>query len=184
MSRIGKKPIAIIDGASIEINDPEIIVKGPKGELKFKIHPTVKVIKQDNIILIKRKRNDKLARSIHGLTNRIVNNMIIGVTSGFSKKLDYKGVGYKITTMGDKMNFIVGYSHPVEIIAPKGISFQIQKNVITVSGIDKQLVGQVAAQIRAIKPVEPYKGKGIKYVDEYVKRKQGKIAKAAGAGTA
>lgn len=182
MSRIGKKEILIPENVNVEIVDKLIKVKGPKGELSFEHNHQVKLVKNDNVLNVERKSNDKLSKSLHGLTRVLINNLIVGVTDGFEKKLEIKGVGYKANVQGDKLVLAVGFSHPVEIVAPKGITFQAQKNTITVSGIDKQLVGQVAANIRAIKKPEPYKGKGIKYSDEVIIRKAGKAAKAAGAG--
>lgn len=182
MSRIGKKLIKIPAGVQVTINHQEVLVKGPKGELKQSFHHYARISKNDDRIIVKVTSNDRLARSIHGLTNRLINNMIIGVTEGFCKKLEYQGVGYRISTADNKLTMNLGFSHPVEIKAPAGINLQVEKNIIKVLGIDKQLVGQTAATIRNVKPVEPYKGKGIKYLDEQVKRKVGKIAKAAGPG--
>lgn len=182
MSRIGRKPILLLEGVKIEIAEQKIKISGPKGELSWQCHPKIKVVKEDNQILIQRQGNDKLACSLHGLTRRLIANMIEGVTNGFEKKLELKGVGYRATVQGEKLVLAVGFSHPLEIEAPQGISFQVQKNIITVSGIDKQLVGQVAAEIRSKRKPEPYKGKGIRYLDEIVRRKPGKAAKTTIAG--
>ena len=183
MSRIGKKPIIVPEGVKIEISNNDIKITGPKGELNLTIHNKIAVKSDHNQILVLRHGNDKIARSLHGLSRCLINNAIIGVSKGFEKKLEIKGVGYKASVQGNKLTITAGYSHPVEIIAPDGISFQVQKNIITVSGIDKQLVGQIAANIRQVRKPEPYKGKGIKYIDELIRRKPGKAAKAAtGAG--
>jgi len=181
MSRIGKKPIIITDGVNVEINGNIILVKGPKGELKFQHHPKVKIVKNDKTILIEKSGSSKLANSLHGLTRCLVANMLEGVTKGYEKKLEIKGVGYRAALSGAKLTLTIGYSHPVEITAPEGITFQVQKNTITVSGIDKQKVGQIAAEIRSVRKPEPYKGKGIKYADEIIQRKAGKAAKSANA---
>lgn len=182
MSRIGKKPIEIPQGVNVEIDNNKITVKGPKGELNIEIHHKSSAKKQGEQILIERKSNDKLSRSLHGLTRSLIFNMIEGVTKGFERKLEIKGVGYRAQVQGDKLILAIGYSHPVEIVAPEGIQFQVQKNIITISGIDKQLIGQVAANIRSVRKPEPYKGKGIKYLEEIVRRKPGKAAKTTGAG--
>lgn len=179
MSRIGKKPIEISEGTTVEINGRNIKVKGPKGELSFDCHSKIEVKKEENRIIVKPRGEDKLARSLHGLSRRLVANMIEGVTKGFEKKLEIKGVGYRAVIQDNKLILTVGYSHPIEIKAPEGINFQVQKNIIIISGIDKQLVGQVAAEIRAVRKPEPYKGKGIKYLDEVIHRKAGKAAKTA-----
>lgn len=184
MSRIGKKHITIPDGVTIEINGQEIKAKGLKGELQLTAHYKIVVKKEDNIIRVTRKGDDKLARSLHGLTRKLIDNMAIGVSKGFERKLEIKGVGYKAVVNGDKLVLNVGYSHPVEIIAPKGVTFQVQKNIITASGIDKQAVGQIAAEIRAVRKPEPYKGKGIKYIEEIIRRKAGKAVKATAGGGA
>ncbi|MCL5795427.1 MAG: 50S ribosomal protein L6 [Patescibacteria group bacterium] len=180
MSRVGKQIINIPANTQVEIINHLVKVKGPKGELELATHSNIRVIKKDSNIIVEKVGNSKLSRSLHGLTNRLINNMLIGVNQEFTKKLDYKGVGYRISVVGEKLVLNVGYSHPVEIIPPKGIKFKVVKNVIEVTGIDKCLVGQVAAQVRQVRPPEPYKGKGIKYIDEQIKRKPGKAAKAAG----
>jgi len=184
MSKIGNKKIIVPDGIVVEDKDGIITTKGPRGELNLKVLPNIEVIKEGNIIQVTRKRDDKYTKSLHGLMRKLIDNMIIGVSSGFEKKLDFKGVGFKAEVSGNKLVLNVGFSHPVEIIAPAGIEIKVEKNIITVSGIDKQKVGQVAANIRAVKPVEPYKGKGIKYIDEIPRRKPGKAAKAVVGGGA
>ncbi|MBU1146327.1 50S ribosomal protein L6 [Patescibacteria group bacterium] len=184
MSRIGKKLIAIPKGVEIKIDQSFVSVKGPKGEMKETIHPRVTIILENNEVKITVKDPElKSDKALWGLYGSIIKNMIIGVTVGFEKKLEINGVGYKAAIAGDKINLSLGFSHPVEFSLPKGIAAGIDKNVISVSGIDKQLVGEVAAELRALKPPEPYKGKGIKYIDEIIVKKAGKAAKAAGAGS-
>ncbi|MCX6745032.1 MAG: 50S ribosomal protein L6 [Candidatus Parcubacteria bacterium] len=177
MSRIGKKPIKIPNGVEIKIADDLITIKGPKGELTLKLHPLVKVAKQEDEILVTVSNpEEKNGKALWGLFNRLINNMVIGTTKEFQKKLEVIGVGFKVNLQGQKLVLNVGFSHPVEYILPKGIGGTVEKNVITITGIDKQLVGEVAAQIRRIKKPEPYKGKGIRYIDEVVKKKVGKAA--------
>jgi len=176
MSRIGKKPVEIPDNVDIVVNDDTIKVKGPKGELSHGLSPKVEVnINDDNEVIVERNGNDKEARSIHGLTRSIIENMIIGVVDGYSKELEMVGVGYGAQIKGGDLEVEVGFSHPVVIEAPENIEFEVEKkNKIIVKGIDKQQVGETAAQIRAIRKPEPYKGKGIKYVGEHIRRKVGK----------
>ncbi len=178
MSRIGKQPIQLPSSVDVTLDGRNITIKGPKGELNFKYHQNVAVIKNDATLNVQRLSNDKLSRALHGLTRNLINNMIIGTTTGFSKQLELKGVGYRAQLEGAKLVLHVGYTHPVAIPAPVGIEFKVEKNtLITISGIDKQLVGQVAADIRKVRPPEPYKGKGIKYIDEIIRRKAGKTSK-------
>ncbi|OGF21027.1 50S ribosomal protein L6 [Candidatus Falkowbacteria bacterium RIFOXYB2_FULL_38_15] len=182
MSRIGKKPILIPAGVEVKIDQDFIIVKGAKSELKLKTHPHVNVLLNDKEINITVKEPDiKSDKALWGLYGSLIKNMILGVTTGFQKKLEINGVGYKVQANGDKLTLNLGFSHPVDFIIPKDISAIVEKNTISISGPDKQLVGQIAASLRALKPPEPYKGKGIKYSDETIKRKAGKAAKAAGA---
>ncbi|OGD65465.1 50S ribosomal protein L6 [Candidatus Berkelbacteria bacterium RIFCSPHIGHO2_12_FULL_36_9] len=181
MSRIGKKVIEVPEGVNVEINGQNVFVKGSRGELSLDIHHKVRARYDNNNIYVERKSDDKLSRSLHGLTQRLISNMIKGVKDGFARKLEIKGVGYRASLNGNKLTLALGFSHPVEVDAPEGIEFQVQKNIIVVSGIDKQLVGQIAANIRSLKKPEPYKGKGIKYLEEIIIRKAGKAAKAAGA---
>lgn len=181
MSRVGKKPILIPQGIEVKIQDGKVFVKGPKGNLEQMVAPVIEVKIENNQILLTPKDNSKKSRALHGLFRSLLANMVTGVKDGFSKILEVEGVGYKIVKSGEKLVLSLGFSHPVEIIPAKGISFEvIGKNEIVVKGIDKCLVGQVAANIRKIKTVEPYKGKGIKYKGEYVRRKAGKVAKATG----
>lgn len=184
MSRIGSSPITIPSGVNVEITNSKVMVTGPLGELNMEYLPKVKVEQEDNQIIVKRKNEDKFSKSLHGLTRSLINNMVIGVEKGWEKKLELVGVGYRATAMGEKLSLAVGYSHPVEIEMPIGIKFIVTDNTkITISGIDKIKVGQIAAKIRDVRPPEPYKGKGIRYAGEYIRRKAGKAGKV-GAGAA
>jgi len=179
MSLIGKRPITVPDGVEVTISDRHVKVKGPKGELEYTFLPLVEALQEDNHIVVKRKNDDKESRSAHGLTRALINNMVIGVTKGFEKRLEIIGVGYRAQVSGKKITLNLGFSHPINFTAPEGITIEMDKeskNVIVISGIDKQLVGEAAAQIRQYRPPEPYKGKGVRYVDEYVHRKAGKAA--------
>lgn len=179
MSRIGKLPVTIPAGVSVEQNGHTFTVKGPKGELSATFLPVVTVTIADGIATVTRQDDSIEARSAHGLTRQLLKNMITGVSEGFEKRLEMKGVGYRAAAEGDKKLVLsVGFSHPVPITAPDNVSFKVEKNVIVVSGIDKQTVGQIAAVIREVRPPEPYKGKGIMYVGEKIRRKAGKAAKA------
>lgn len=178
MSRIGKKPILIPDGVEVKIEDSKITIKGPKGELQREIRPEIKIeIKEGKILTIPEKETKK-TKAFWGLTRALVFNMVKGVTEGYKKKLQMEGVGYKANLEGEDLILQVGFSHPVKIKKTEGIEFSVEKNIITVSGIDNELVGQLAAKIRAVRPPEPYKGKGIRYVGEQVRRKAGKKAAA------
>ncbi len=181
MSRIGKLPVILPEAVEIFISDGMVHIKGPKGELKRKLPREIKVEVDNKKVLIKRKGENKTARAMHGTWRALIANMAKGVSEGWSKQLELVGTGYRAEGSEHDLTLAIGYSHPVEIKAPEGISFSIQKTLITVEGIDKELVGQVAAKIRDVRPPEPYKGKGIKYVDEVVRRKPGKAAKAQGA---
>lgn len=177
MSRLGKLAIKIPKGTDIKIDGQTISVKGPKGELKTDFLREVKVEVQNDEILVKISNpEDKKEKSLWGLYRALINNMVIGVNEGFEKKLEYKGVGYRAAVAGNKLNLNLGFSHPVEFPLPLGISASVEGNSITISGIDKQLVGEVAAQIRKLRLPEPYKGKGIRYSDEVIRRKAGKTA--------
>lgn len=178
MSRIGKQEILIPTGVEVKVNGTKIEVKGPKGSLKMKALPEILIEKKDNAIHFSPKNDDLKSKAYWGLTRTLVSNMIEGVSKGFEKKLEINGVGFKVRVEGTKLILDVGFSHSVEIEAPEGIEFNTEKNVITVSGIDKELVGQVSAQIKRVRPPEPYKGKGIKYVGEIIRRKVGKKAAA------
>lgn len=179
MSRIGRLPIQIPNGVEVTIDGNRVTVKGPLGTLSREFHPRMRIIKEDNVIRVERISDGKLDKSLHGLTRTLINNMIIGVTQGYSKVLDIVGVGYRAEVKGDKLILNVGFSHPVEYKIPEGIKIECPiATRVVVTGIDKEKVGQVAAEIRAIKPPEPYKGKGIRYADEEVRRKAGKAGKA------
>lgn len=178
MSRIDKNPIIVPEKAEIKVDGQNVAVKGPKGELRITIRPDVAVIVGDGKVAIG-KTSDKTSDAMRGLTRALVANMFVGVTDGFSKNLEIEGIGYKVALTGDKLVFQLGFSHPVEFQAPAGIAFTVNKNVISVSGIDKALVGQTAANIRKLKKPEPYKGKGIRYQGEVIRRKEGKKAGSA-----
>ena len=180
MSRIGKKPIEIPAGVEVAIDGNSVRVKGPKGELNNDFLSQAIISKDNSEIKIGVKDPDnKKQRAIWGLTRALIANMISGVSNGFEKKLEFTGVGFRAILKGQDLELSLGFSHPVAVKAPEGITFKVEKNSITISGIDKQLVGQTAAGIRAKKPVEPYKGKGIKYEGEFVRRKAGKKAVAS-----
>ena len=176
MSRIGKLPIQIPAGVTVTVNDDNtVIVKGAKGELTRKFDKDMKIEVKDNEVVVTRPSDDKEHRAHHGLTRALLANMINGAHEEFKKELDVVGVGYRVQLQGKKLVLSVGYSHPVEMEAPAGIAFEVPNpNKIIVKGVDKQLVGQVAANIRKVRAPEPYKGKGIRYTDEYVRRKEGK----------
>lgn len=176
MSRVGKKPIEIPAGVEVSIEKNEVSVKGPKGELKAKINPEIKIEQKDNQLIVTPVEKTKTSNAFWGLSRSLVFNMIEGVTKGYEKKLEIQGVGYRASLEGEDLVLLVGFSHPVKIKKPEGIKFEIEKNIITVSGIDKELVGQIAAKIRSVKKPEPYKGKGIRYLGEEVRRKAGKKA--------
>jgi len=182
MSRIGRKPITIIKGVKVEKKDNLLKVTGPKGELSVKIPSKIGVEIKENEIIVTRTSDAKIDKALHGTWRALLNNMIIGVSEGFQKKLEIVGVGYKAEPKGKKIQLALGYSHPILFEPPQGIKIElpIPTNII-ISGIDKQLVGQVAAKIRSFRPPEPYKGKGIKYEGEYIRRKAGKAAATAGA---
>ncbi|MDO8470355.1 MAG: 50S ribosomal protein L6 [bacterium] len=181
MSRVGKKYIAIPSGVTVRIEPGLVSVKGPKGELSFKVPSLIEVKEEEGKILVSPANKDenafsKQTASLWGVTRTIISNMVQGTTEGFQKKLEIEGVGYKASKQGEELSLQMGYSHPVLLKAPEGITFEIEKNVITVSGADKEKVGQFAATIKRIRSVEPYKGKGIRYQGEYVRRKLGKKA--------
>ncbi len=179
MSRIGNSPITIPEGVTVTIGATDVKVVGPKGELSTPLaNPNVKVSEKDGIVTVARANEDKATKAYHGLIRSLINNMIIGVTEGYKKELKVEGVGFKVNLSGNTLKMSLGFSHEVEFTAPEGIELSVEELNITVSGIDKQLVGQSAAQIRELKKPEPYKGKGIMYVDEYVIRKAGKTAGA------
>jgi large subunit ribosomal protein L6 len=179
MSRIGKKPISFPKNVKIAQSADVVKVEGPKGTLSSKLPDGITIKIGNGSLTVERKSNEIMMRSYHGLTRTLIDNMVKGVTTGFEKKLEISGVGYRAESSDKSLKFILGFSSPVQYDIPKGISITVDKQVnIVVSGIDKQLVGRVAAEIRALRKPEPYKGKGIKYVDEYIKRKAGKSATA------
>lgn len=177
MSRIGKQPIEIPAGVTITVGDTDITVAGPKGSLNVPLQEKVKVAIADNVLTVTREDDEPKSRAWHGLQRALLNNAIQGVTKGFEKKLEINGVGFRLSGGPKEIEMALGFSHPVKYQAPDGIELKTEKMTITVSGIDKQKVGQVAAEIRALKKPEPYKGKGIKYVDEVILRKAGKAGK-------
>lgn len=180
MSRIGKMPVKIPAGVEVKLNGHDMTVKGPNGTLSASFHRNMTIAKDGDTIIVTRPDDEKLNRSLHGLTRALIANMVTGVTKGFEKKLEIVGVGFRAQKQGKKIVLTLGYSHPVEIEEPKGITIEVPtQNTIIVKGADKQLVGEIAAQIRSKRPPEPYKGKGIKYADEFIIRKEGKTGAKA-----
>jgi len=177
MSRIGKLPIQIPSGVTITVDDEFVSVNGPKGSLKQSTMPGIKVVAEADHATVTRANDERQNRSKHGLMRTLVDNMVRGVSQGFEKKLELNGVGYRVQAQGTDLKFNIGFSHDVIYKVPAGVNVAIEQNIITVSGIDKQQVGQVAAEIRTLKKPEPYKGKGIKYIDERIIRKSGKSGK-------
>jgi len=183
MSRIGKRPIRLPAGVTVTLAGRDVSVSGPKGDLHW-THPAgLRVISKDGLVKIEQESGDEGGGALHGLTRALIANMVQGVAEGFAKKLKIVGVGYRAEVTEQGLRLLLGFSHPIDFPAPPGIAFALDKNIITVSGIDKQLVGETAARIRALKKPEPYKGKGIMYEDEQVRRKPGKAAKTVGVGT-
>ena len=180
MSRIGKQPIPIPDGVQVEVDDARVTVTGPGGTLSRSLSPEMRVAVEGPEITVRRPSDERDHKSLHGLTRTLIANMVEGVTKGFEKRLEIQGVGYRAALKGADLEFQVGFSHPVEFRAPEGIEFEVPApNRIVVRGIDKQLVGETAAKIRMVRKPEPYKGKGIRYEGEYVRKKAGKAAKGA-----
>ena len=178
MSRIGNKPIAIPEGVEVKLDGQKITVKGPKGTLEREIHENMKVTLEDKVLTVVRPNDDPQNRSLHGLTRTLINNMVQGTLNGYERKLEINGVGYRAQKKGNNLLMNLGYSHPVEIEAPAGITFDVPSQTeIFVKGIDKELVGQTAAVIRSKRPPEVYRGKGIKYAEEVIRRKEGKAGK-------
>jgi large subunit ribosomal protein L6 len=177
MSRIGKKPISVPEGVSVSVGPGRVSVNGPRGELEQTVSQRMEIVEQDGTLVVSRPTDRGTDRAVHGLTRSLVANMVEGVTNGFEKALEIQGVGYRAKLAGKALELSVGYSHPVTIQAPDGIEFDVpQPTQIFVRGIDKQLVGEIASRIRRVRPPEPYKGKGIRYAGEQVKRKVGKRA--------
>ena len=180
MSRIGKRPVPLPQGVTAQVDGSRLTVKGPKGEIGRTIHAELSVVVEDGAIVVRRPSDENRHKALHGLTRTLVANMVDGVTKGFAKALEIQGVGYKAEPKPFGVQLIVGFSHPVPYHAPQGIKISVDNNVLLrIEGVDKELVGQVAAELRAIRPPEPYKGKGIRYVGEQVRRKAGKTAQAA-----
>lgn len=179
MSRVGRLPIAIPAGVSVMVTPDNVVtVKGPKGELTKAMHKDMNIAVEDNQVVVTRPSDVKEHRALHGLTRALINNMVVGVTNGYAKTLQLVGVGYRVTAKGKGLTLNLGFSHPVEIEAVEGITFEIpDANTIVIKGIDKELVGDIAADIRNWRKPEPYKGKGIKYAGEYIRRKEGKTGK-------
>lgn len=181
MSRIGKKPIPVLKGVNVKLTDREVAVAGPKGNLSATVHPHLSVEMADGQIQVKRSTDSKGDRALHGLWRALLQNMMTGVTTGFNRKLELVGVGYRAEMKGKSLHLLLGFSHPILFVPPDEITIVAPTQTsITISGIDKALVGQVAAKIRSFRPPEPYKGKGVKYAGEYIRRKAGKAAAAGG----
>ena len=175
MSRIGRKPVTVPKGVTLQVEGNSVAVKGPRGELRRALHPDMEIAVKDNQFTVARPSEEKRHKALHGLTRTLVQNMVEGVSKGFSKSLEIQGVGYKAEPKPYGVNLIVGYSHPVKYEAPKGIKITVDNNtMVKIEGADKELVGQVAAELRSVRPPEPYKGKGLRYVGEQVRRKAGK----------
>jgi large subunit ribosomal protein L6 len=175
MSRIGKKPVTVPQGVTLDLKGNEVAVKGPKGELRRRLHPEMQLALANGTLTVSRPSEEKKHKALHGLTRTLVQNMVDGVSKGFSRTLEIQGVGYKAEAKPYGVNLIVGFSHPVKYEAPKGIKISVENNtVVKIEGADKEAVGQVASELRAVRPPEPYKGKGIRYQGEQIRRKAGK----------
>ena len=182
MSRIGRKPVTVASGVTVRLDDRSVRVKGPRGELAATVHPNIAVDINDKTVDVKRSSNRKEDRALHGLWRALINNMVVGVSQGFTRKLELVGVGYRAEMKGKTLQLLLGYSHPILFKAPEGVKIETPTQTnITVTGIDKEIVGMVAAKIRSFRPPEPYKGKGVKYEGEHIRRKAGKAAAAGGA---
>jgi large subunit ribosomal protein L6 len=181
MSRIGRMPITVPSGVDVTIDGRNLTVKGPKGTLSRALHPDMTVSREDGTLVVTRPTEQKTHKQLHGLTRTLVNNMVVGVTDGYRKGLEITGVGYRAALNGRKLQLNLGYSHPIEIDPPSGISFEVENPTrLAVVGIDKELVGQIAAKVRATRKPEPYKGKGVRYSGEVIRRKAGKAGKIGG----
>ena len=181
MSRIGRLPIAVPAGVEVAIDGRRVTVSGPKGSLSRDLHPDMRLTREDGTIVVSRPSEQKTHKQLHGLTRTLVNNMVVGVTTGYRKGLEITGVGYRAALVGRRLQLSLGYSHQVEIEPPEGVSFEVENPTkLAVLGIDKELVGQVAAKVRASRKPEPYKGKGVRYAGEVVRRKAGKAGKIGG----
>ena len=178
MSRIGRMPIAVPTGVSVAIEGQDVAVKGPKGELSLTVAEPIVVEQNDGTLAVTRPDDERRSKQLHGLTRSLLNNMVVGVTDGYTKTLELVGTGYRVQAKGQGLELALGFSHPVTVEAPAGITFQVESPTrFHISGIDKQLVGETAANIRKLRPPEPYKGKGVKYADEVIRRKAGKAGK-------
>ena len=178
MSRIGNKPITVPENVEVKLDGNKITVKGPKGTLEKELHPNMKITLENNVITVTRPNDEPQNRSLHGLTRTLINNMIVGVVDEYTRALEINGVGYRAAKQGNKLVLTLGYSHPVEMVEPEGIKYEVPTpNQIIVRGMDKELVGEMAAVIRTKRPPEVYRGKGIKYVEEHIRRKEGKTGK-------
>ena len=179
MSRIGRMPVTLPKGVDVQIEGTHVRVKGPKGEMEHTFPGTMMISVEDGTILVKRPSEDRIQRALHGMTRALINNMVVGVSTGFERVLEVNGVGYRAEVSGKDLVLNVGYSHPVVMEPPEGISFEVDNRTrqIRVKGYDKALVGQIAADIRKVRPPEPYQGKGIKYIEEKIRRKAGKTGK-------
>jgi large subunit ribosomal protein L6 len=181
MSRIGRLPIAVPSGVDVTIDGRHVTVKGPKGTLSRDLHPDITVSREDDQLVVTRPTEQKTHKQLHGLTRTLVNNMVVGVTDGYRKGLEITGVGYRAAKVGEKLQLSLGYSHQIEIDPPAGISFELENPTrFAVVGIDKELVGQIAAKVRSTRKPEPYKGKGVRYAGEQIRRKAGKAGKIGG----
>ncbi|NUL49450.1 50S ribosomal protein L6 [Cellulosimicrobium funkei] len=177
MSRIGRLPITVPSGVEIKIDGSNVAVKGPKGELNHTVASPIEITFEEGTITVTRPNDERESRSLHGLTRTLISNMIVGVTDGYEKQLEVIGTGYRVLAKGSDLEFALGYSHPVPVKAPEGISFKVEGNKVTVVGIDKQRVGETAANIRKLRRPDPYKGKGVRYAGEVIRRKAGKAGK-------
>jgi len=181
MSRIGRLPIPVPAGVDVAIDGRQVTVTGPKGTLSRALHPDIQVAREDDRLVVTRPTEQKTHKQLHGLTRTLVSNMVVGVTTGYRKGLEITGVGYRAALVGSKLQLSLGYSHPIEIEPPAGVAFELENPTrLAIVGIDKELVGQVAAQVRATRKPEPYKGKGVKYAGERIRRKAGKAGKIGG----
>ena len=181
MSRIGRLPIPVPSSVDVTIEGRTVTVKGPKGSLTRQLHPDMLVQREDDTIVVRRPTEQKTHKQLHGLTRTLVNNMVVGVTDGYRKGLEITGVGYRAVKVGEKLQLSLGYSHQIEIVPPPGISFEVENPTrLAVIGIDKELVGQIAAKVRSTRKPEPYKGKGVRYAGEQIRRKAGKAGKIGG----
>ncbi|WP_431860988.1 50S ribosomal protein L6 [Micrococcus terreus] len=177
MSRIGRLPITVPAGVDVTIDGATVSVKGPKGQLTHEVAQPIAVVLEDGTLTVSRPDDERESRSLHGLTRTLISNMILGVTDGYEKQLEVVGTGYRVQAKGQDLEFALGYSHPVPVKCPEGITFKVEGNKVTVSGIDKQQVGEIAANIRKLRRPDPYKGKGVRYAGEQIRRKAGKAGK-------